>query len=85
MLENSPWHYGFENLKVKENCPKIYEYVHRTRELPLIKDQVTKANYYHNWMRDFANVEMGTKALLSLDNIETEKKFRMKYIKNMLN
>jgi len=62
LVENSPWHYGFEKLKVKENCPKIYEYVHRTRELPLIKDQVEPVNYYHNWMRDFENVEMGTKA-----------------------
>jgi hypothetical protein len=62
LLECSPWHYGFENLKVKKNCPKIYEYVHRTRKLPLIRDQVTPLYYYYRWMKGFENVEMGIKA-----------------------
>jgi len=31
LLENSPWHKGFEDLKVKENAPNIYSWVQKCR------------------------------------------------------
>ena len=37
MLENSPWNYAFEDLKIKENCSTIYTFVHKLRGHPVLK------------------------------------------------
>ena len=39
MLENSPWHKGFEALNVKE-CPQMISYVERFRTHPLMSEHV---------------------------------------------
>lgn len=34
LLENSPFHYAFEDLDVKNKAPNVYSYVHRFRANP---------------------------------------------------
>jgi hypothetical protein len=36
-LENSPWHYAFVLMEVKENLPKVYTYVKRFRNYAFFK------------------------------------------------
>lgn len=37
LLENSPWHYAFEAMDIKENLPKVYIYVKRFRNYAYFK------------------------------------------------
>jgi glutathione S-transferase len=46
MLEGTVLHYGFEAMKIKENCPNMYAYVHRFRAHPMLKEHVMPAAAY---------------------------------------
>jgi len=37
LLENSPWHYAFEAMDIKENLPTVYIYVKRFRNYAYFK------------------------------------------------
>ena len=47
MLEESPWHNVFEELKIKENAPSIFDYVRKFRNHDKMAPHVMKKESYH--------------------------------------
>ena len=47
LLENTVYHKLFEYLKIKENGPTFYAYIHRIREHELLKDVVAKHEFFN--------------------------------------
>ena len=51
-LENSVFHQAFEDLKVKENLPNVYAWVHRVRALPLLAPHVMPIKWWHKFLEE---------------------------------
>ena len=47
LLENSPFHYAFELLDIKNKNPTFYAYVHRFRANPKHSDNIIKTQCYN--------------------------------------
>jgi len=70
MLENSPIHSAFELLDIKNQCPKMYKYVHHIREHAILKKHAIRQHENNKhlayWLE---NIDKG-KAQLSIDFLD---------------
>lgn len=68
MLENSPWHYAFEDMQVKEKMPATYAFVHKFKAHPVLGKRAMPVAGFNKLLQEWTD-NPTVKPMLSVDHL----------------